>query len=135
MPHALLSVPTCGRDNRTRCNIVMTSIVIEFIGFVEKDFENFADTQIAYARITESVNDGTCGGATPGAEPTPQKRGPLPILSWRRGRLPTLQARVRRPTPLRYYYSFHYKNFLITLWTELRRALKWLTVVVALRAP
>ncbi len=43
-------------------------------------------------------------------------------------------ARVRRPTLL-VCHRFHYKNFLDTLWLELKRTLKWLSVVVAMGAP
>ncbi len=38
------------------------------------------------------------GEEAPGAVPTPQKRGPLPPLTGRRGRLPNFLAAISRPT-------------------------------------
>jgi hypothetical protein len=116
----------------TRSVIVMTSIVIGLLDIVKEDF---VDTPNAYARITEHVNFRTVGGATPGAEPTPQKRGPLPIPSWRRGRLPSLTARARRPTICLHRYQFHCRNFLTTQRMRLEQTLKCLSLVVAVGAP
>ncbi len=119
--HALLSTPSCGRSMLTRFVIVMKSIVIGLLDIVKEDF---VDTPIAYAKITGYVNYMMVGGATLGAEPTPRKRGPLPILSWRRGRLPSSTAWVRRPPALLRCYQFHCRNFLDTLRMRLEQTLK-----------
>ncbi len=128
VPHALLSVPTCGRDERIQFYIVLTSIVVIFL-VIENVY--FADTAFAFARITENIVHRSIGGATLGVEPTPQKRGPLPILSWRRGRLPNSLARPRRPTPS-LVSQFPFMHFLDTPWMRLKRTLELLPVVVAM---
>ncbi len=89
----------------------------------------FVDTLLAYATLTENDNHGPCGGATPSAEPTPRKRGPLPKPSWRRGRLPSCKARPRRATASPGYLQFPCKNFPDALRLNLR--LEPLSVVVA----
>jgi hypothetical protein len=75
---------------------IASSILILFI-FLHIETDNFVNTLTAYAEDMENISHRTSGGATPGAEPTPQKRGPLPIPNWRRGRLPSCLARPRRP--------------------------------------
>jgi hypothetical protein len=52
----------------------------------------------SYVGIVRKMVDGFVGAETPGVAPTPQKRGPPPIPSWRGGRLPNLLAAECRPT-------------------------------------
>jgi hypothetical protein len=114
VPHAFLSIPFRGREIGARPNIIMTSIVIvcNFIAIVLEDFMNFVDTLTAYAETTVNLYDRTSGEVTPCAVPTPRQRGPLPIPSWRRGRLPISQAWARRPALPHWHYRFPYRNLL-----------------------
>ncbi len=105
---------------------------ITYIFIIEPVMEIFADTQFAFATTMRNDDHGALGGATLGVEPTPQKRGPLPNPSWRRGRLPNSQARPRRPQiPL--VVLLPYRNLLIALWMNLIP--EPLIVVVACIAP
>ncbi len=91
--------------------ILLIDLVIEMV--------YFADTSLAYATLKENYIHGTSGGATPGVEPTPRKRGPLPIPSWRRGRLPSCKAGPRRATTSPLYLQLPCKDLLDTLWINL----------------
>jgi hypothetical protein len=85
-----------GADLRpTRGWAVATSIMHHIITFGT----NFADKLMGNSSesIVAHMVDGTLGAGTPGADPTPQKRGPPPKPNWRGGRLPSLLAAECRP--------------------------------------
>jgi hypothetical protein len=60
---------------------------------------DFADTltDTSFESFAVDMIIGTNGAEALGAAPTPQKRGPPPIPSWRGGRLPTCLAARSRP--------------------------------------
>ncbi len=101
------------------------SLILKYINISHRhrDMESMVDTLVAasYVSFAEYVVNGTFGAETPGADPTPQKRGPPPLSIGRGGRLPTWLAAECRPTlrgyPLLLLLSI-YRNMNAELWIQ-----------------
>ncbi len=78
---------------------------------------NFVDERWNDSFVSNEVNLHIIllGAETPGVDPTPQKRGPPPLLSRRGGRLPNCLAVMDRPFFLQLPTVSTYKHFITAL--------------------